>query len=110
MHQAPLGSLDGRFEEAWQSAIRMPQHPRFPAAAQIVASSTVQGYELKAEQVLRQALALVPEGDRQARIALQNHLAAHFGTTQHLMKEVAIREELAKERTRCALSRGHTQR
>lgn len=98
MHQAPLGSLDGTVERAWAAALETPQHPQFQMAAQVTSSFyQSQGYDLKAEQVLRQALAAVAEGDAQTRRNLASQLAGHFESAQQLVKALAIREEIANE-------------
>lgn len=97
-HQAEIGSLDGQVEQNWQAALRDPRHPQFQTAAQMVSSFYLgQGYELKAEQVLRQATAAIPGADVQARWTLTNQLAAHFEGAGQLLKAVAIREQMAKQ-------------
>ncbi|HEU0140469.1 MAG TPA: tetratricopeptide repeat protein, partial [Bryobacteraceae bacterium] len=98
LHQAELGSLDAKVEQAWRAALATPQHPRFPEAAQMAwGCYQAQGYDLKAEQVLRQALAAVPTDDPRIRRNLRSNLAIHFESTQQLVKALSIREEMAKE-------------
>ncbi len=107
VRQAPLGSLDGQVEQAWRAAFEEPLRPRFPAAAQMVSSFyQSQGYDLKAEQILLQALAAVPEqADPQIRRNLTLHLAGHLESIQQLVKAAAIREQLAKEPAGIATNR-----
>jgi len=94
MYQAPLGSLDARVERAWRAALEAPRNPEFQVAAQIASGFyQAQGYDLKAEQVLRQALAAVPETDVQTRRNLKAQLAGLFESAQQLVKALAIREE-----------------
>jgi hypothetical protein len=94
MDQAPLGSLDARVERAWRAALEAPQYPEFQAAAQIVSGFyQSQGYDLKAEQVLRQALAAVPETGAETRWNLEAQLAGLFESSQQLVKALAIRKE-----------------
>ncbi len=96
--QAELGSLDGKVERAWQAALQEPQHPEFQMAVQMASSYyESQGYGLKAEQVLRQALAAAPAADLPTRRNLRLQLAGHFESAQQLVKALAIREELANE-------------
>jgi hypothetical protein len=97
-HYSTLQTDYPEIEQTWRSALRDPLHPQFPAAAQLASSLyNMYGYELKAERILRQALAAVP-GD----LAPQTHrnlawqLASHFETTQQLVKALAIREEMGK--------------
>ena len=98
MHQAELGSLDAKVEQAWRSALATPQHPEFLAASQITWSFyQSQGYDLKAEQVLRQALAAAPKDDPRILRNLSSQLAIHFENTQQLVKALSIREEMAKD-------------
>lgn len=98
MHQVPIGSLDSKAELAWQAALRTPRHPQFPMAAQMTAGLYQhQGYDLKAEQILRRALAVTPPGDLQTQRIMKSQLAGLFENTQQLVKALAIREELAKE-------------
>lgn len=97
--QAPLGSLDQKVEEAWQSALQMPQSQYFLTAASMTSIFyQQQGYDLKAERVLRQAITAVPEKDslsQRRRLNLQ--LVDLFESTQQLVKAVPIRESTAKQ-------------
>lgn len=96
MHRAPLGSLDAKVEQAWRAALAAPLHPQFRTAAMMTAQFyQSQGYELKAEQVLREAVAATA-GDPESERALMSQLAAHFQSAQQPLKAVAIREKLAK--------------
>ena len=110
-HQAPLGSLDAKFESAWRSAVQSPWHPQFPMAVEIVSGFyQSQGYEVKAEQILRQAIALAPDGDSPSRRALNNRLApsARFNPTafqavsfQHPSMTMREWQSTGIARTRC---------
>lgn len=96
--EAPLGSLEPRVERAWRAALETPEHRDFPMAVQMVAGVyQSQGYDLKAEQVWRQALAAVPAGAARTRRNLTAQLAAHFENAQQLLKALAVREEMAKQ-------------
>lgn len=98
MHQAGLGSLDAKVEQAWRAALQTPRHPQFHMAAQMASSFyQSQGYDLKAEQVLREALAAVPADDAQTRRNLTSQLANYFESIQQLTRALPIREALAKE-------------
>ncbi|HSA66515.1 MAG TPA: hypothetical protein VLE24_02490 [Methyloceanibacter sp.] len=98
MQEAPLGSLDAKVERAWRAALEVPQDPEFQMAAQMTSSFyQSQGYDLKAEEVLRQALAATPEADAQTRRNLTSQLASYFESTQQLVKALTIREAMAKE-------------
>lgn len=97
IEQAPLNSLDQKVDQAWQSALQMPRHPFFEMAAQITTNYYVSnGYDLKAEQILRQALTAMAETDVETRRNLTSLLAGHFEDTRQLLKALAIREQLAR--------------
>jgi tetratricopeptide (TPR) repeat protein len=98
MYQSPLGTLDNKVDLAWRAALETgPRDWRFQMAAQIVSNFyQSQGYDLKAEQALRQAIAAVPQDDAQMRRNLTSQLAGVFECTGQLVKALAIREELAK--------------
>ena len=105
MHRAPLGSLDARLERAWKAALAAPRHPQFRTAAQMAWHFyQFQGYELKAEQLLRDAIAATAKGDLQPHRGLLASLAAHFESAQQPVKAVPMREKLAAERAPGAAS------
>lgn len=96
--QAPLGSLDRKVEDAWQSALQTPQSQYFVAAAGMVSGFYQhQGYDLKAEKILRQTLSAVPENDPISKRLLNLQLASLFENTRQLVKAAAIRETIAKQ-------------
>ncbi len=95
MQTAGLGAFDKSVEQAWRAALNAPQHPQFETAAELASSFyRFQGYDLKAEQVLREALAAVPPADARRRRNLTSQLAVHFESTQQYAKALAIREEM----------------
>lgn len=96
--QAPLGSLDRKVEDAWQLALQTPQSQYFVAAAGMVSGFYQhQGYDLKAEKILRQAISAVPENDPVSKRRLNLQLASLFENTRQLVKAAAIRETITKQ-------------
>ncbi len=97
-HQAPLGSLDHQVDQIWQQALLAPEHPLFLHAAQSVQMHYhSQGYHLRAEAILEQALQTVPADLPEIRWQLISALAMNDEMSFRFKKSLARREALLDE-------------
>lgn len=98
IYQNPGKFLDQKAQQAWQAALATPQHPQFQQAATITLNLyQSQGYDLKAEQLLQQAISLIPPDQLLVKRQLRLHLASHYETIGQLVKAVGIREQMIQE-------------
>ncbi len=97
-HQAPLGSLDHQVDQIWQQALLAPGHPLFLYTAQSVQMHYhSQGYHLRAEAILEQALQTVPADPPEIRWQLISALAMNDEMSFRFKKSLARREALLDE-------------
>lgn len=93
--KAPLGSLDERVARMWRSALQSPLDPSFAFARSNVCNYyRVQGYDLKAEDSAREALAATPVDALELRAQRMSTLAGELEQSGQLVKAAAIREAI----------------
>lgn len=102
--RAPLGSLDSEVERSWGAALAAgPAHPSFVSAAQQTAQYFAsQGYDRKAEAILRQAIsaagqARVEQADPAKAQSLRLALAQRFSQEQRLLAAAVLTEAVLEE-------------
>ena len=96
---APLGSLDKEVDEAWAAALAAgPLDPSFePCAQQAAQYFGAQGYDRKAETILRQAISAAGQADVTKARSLRLALAQRLNQEQKFLAAASLIQEVLGE-------------